>query len=114
MKKTVIWVLVAAVAVVGLGYGYTRLQSARALRAAMDELRNNLQTAEAEYRDLEVVISGKGTIQPNEKKTASSGVAGKIREVLISEGSAVREGQTVMVLQNDSVIYQAEQARLDL
>ncbi len=114
MKKTVIWVLVAAVAVLVLGFGYTRLQSGRAVRAAMEELRNTLQTAEAERRDLEIVISGKGTVQPNEKKSVSSKVAGTVQDILAIEGDTVQAGQTVMVLQNDSVRYQAEQARLDL
>ena len=114
MKKTVLWVLIIAVAVVALGFGYTRLQARRAIRAAIEEIRNNLQTARAEYRDLEVVITGKGTIQPNEKKSVSAGIAGTVQDVLVTEGSHVQEGQTVLVLQNDSVRYQAEQAKLDL
>ena len=113
MKKTVIWVLVAAVAVLVLGFGYTRLQSGRAVRAAMEELRNTLQTAEAERRDLEIVISGKGTVQPNEKKSVSSKVAGTVQDILAIEGDTVQAGQRLWCCKTIGK-YQAEQARLDL
>lgn len=112
-RKWVYWALAIIVVAAAGTYFFMRWRAAIARRAAFSQLRQTA-TAKVERRDLEVVVSGKGTVQPSVKKSVQPGVAGTVVQVLVSEGSMVRAGDPLLILANDSVQYQAEQARLDL
>lgn len=114
MKKWIVWILVVAVVGAGGYYGYRFFRRRSALKAAVADIRQNVATAKVERRDLEVIVTGKGTVQANLKKNVQPGVAGSITQVLVKEGDLVKAGDSLMVLSNDSVQYQADQARLDL
>jgi len=114
MKKTITWVLIIAVVCVGGYFGYRFVKRRGALRAAAEDLRNTVAQSKVERRDLEVIVTGKGTVQANLKKSIQPGVAGTVLEVLVEEGDLVQAGTPVLYLSNDSVSYQADQARLDL
>lgn len=113
MKKTITWVLVIALVCVG-GYLGWRYRQRAALRAAAEDLRNSMSQVKVERRDLEVAITGSGTVQANLKKAVQPGVAGTISQVLVEEGDLVKAGAPLLYLTNDSVTYQVDQARLDL
>jgi len=114
MKKTVTWVLIIALVCVGgfLGYRWNRRRAA--IRAAARNVASTMAQSTVMRRDLEVVVTGKGTVQANLKKNVQPGVSGTVTAVLVSEGDTVKKGSPIMQLKNDSVTYQADQARLDL
>ena len=114
MKKWFPWVIVIALVCVLGFFGYRWYSRRAALRATAQDLRRNIASAKVERRDLEVVVTGKGTVQANLKKNVQPGVAGKVGQILVKEGDLVGAGAPLLVLYNASVTYQADQARLDL
>ena len=114
MKKSITWVLIVALVCVGGFFGYRFIRRRAALRAAANNQRGNVARAQVERRDLEVVVTGNGTVQANLKKNVQPGVAGTVSQVLVNEGDMVAAGAPILYLYNDSVSYQADQARLDL
>ncbi len=112
MKKKTVWLLVIALVCVGgfFGWRYRRLAAFRSNLGA----RNNASQVRVERRDLEVAITGSGTVQANLKKSVQAGVAGTISRVAAEEGDMVAAGDPLLLLTNDSVTYQVDQARLDL
>ncbi len=114
MRKRLAWVLVAVVVVVAVGFLYVGYRRRAAIRSVLSQLDRSVFTAVAERRDLEVIVSGKGNIQPDRKKTVTPGVSGKILRVAAHEGQLVEAGALLVMLSSDSVTYQVDQARLDL
>lgn len=110
MKKFATWLLIT-VLVVGAGYLIWRFREAR---TAFREAVRNTVTASVERRDLDVIVTGKGTAQTKAKRAVRPGVAGTVSQVLVREGDVVSAGAPLIVLDNDSIRYQADQARLDL
>lgn len=113
MKKQVKWIIaIVLIAAVGyFGYGWYARRAARKA-AALDA--GSIATAKVERRDLEVDVTGTGTVQSNLKKNIQPGVAGTVSQVLAKEGDLVKAGDPVLILTNDTVRYQADQANLDL
>lgn len=114
MKKRLVWVLIAVVAVVAVAFLYAGYRRRAALRSVLSQLEQSVFTAVTERRDLEVIVSGKGNIQPDRKKTVTPGVSGKVLRVAAEEGQLVAAGDLLVMLSSDSVRYQAEQSCLDL
>jgi len=112
MKKWLIWGIIAVLVVAGW-FLVRRVQQGALRRAALLEA-GSLTMAKVERRDLEVIVSGKGTVQPNLKKAVQPGVSGTVTKILVNEGDTVKAGDPLLVLSNDTVVYQAEQAKLDL
>lgn len=113
MKKLTTWLLIVAL-VVGGGYVLLRIREFRQARAAFRDAVQNTVTAFVERRDLDVVVTGKGTVQTKDKRAVRPGVSGTVTQVLIKEGDLVRAGSPLFVLENEVLLYQLEQARLDL
>jgi len=113
MRKLTTWLLIVAL-VVGGGYVLLRIRDFRQARAAFRNAVQSTVTALVERRDLDVVVTGKGTIQTKDKRTVRPGVAGTVTQVLVKEGDLVKAGSPLLVLENDTLSFQVEQARLDL
>ncbi len=113
MKRKITLVVVILLICVGGFFGYRSVTRRNALRAAARNA-GGIAQAVVERRDLEVAITGNGTIQTSQKKTVQSGVAGKITGVFVDEGDTVKAGDPIINLSNESASYQADQARLDL
>ena len=114
MKKWLPWVIVVVLVCVGGFFGYRWYSRRATLRAAAQNYLSNVASAKVQRRDIEVIVTGKGTVQANLKKNVQPGVAGKVTQVLVKEGDTVKAGDPLLVLSNESVTYQADQARLDL
>ncbi len=114
MKKTATWIVIIALVCVGGFFGYGIVRRRAAVRAAAQNRLPSMAQATVTRRDLEVAISGKGTVQANLKKNVQPGVSGTVSSIAVSEGDIVKKGSPIMYLTNDSVTYQADQARLDL
>lgn len=113
MKKWITWGIII-VLVVGGGFFIWRFQRTRALISAAKNAAQNLSTATAQRRDLEVIVTGKGTIQADLRKDLQPGVSGTVSQVLVDEGDRVSQGTPLVRLSNEAVEYEAEKARLDL
>ncbi len=113
MRKLTTWILIA-VLVVGGGYVVWRIREFRQARAAIREAVRNTVTASVERRDLDVVVTGKGTVQTSARRTITPGVAGTVLQVLAQEGDVVAAGSPLIVLENDAIKFEAQEARLTL
>ncbi len=111
MRKSRKWpiTVIAVIVVLALGYRIYRGLKTRpsSLSGAV------LATATVEKRDLAVTITGKGTVDSTDKRQIKAKVAGTVTAVLVSEGSYVKEGDTLILLSNDTAQLQLEQARLE-
>lgn len=113
MKKLTTWLLIVAL-VVGGGFVVWKVREFRQARAAFRDAVRNAVTAFVERRDLDVVVTGKGTVQTKDKRVIRPGVAGTVSQVFAKEGDMVEAGSVLLVMENDGLRHQAEQARLDL
>lgn len=113
MKKWLAWVVIV-VLLAGGGYVVWRYRQNRAYRASVRDALANLSTATVERRDLEVIVTGKGTVRAGSKKDVQPGVSGTVSQVLVKEGDVVSVGTPLMRISNDAVEYEAEKAKLDL
>lgn len=113
MRRLVKWLLVIAL-VVGGGYVLLRVREFRQARAAFRDAIQNTVTAVVERKNLDVVVTGKGTVQTKDKRSIRPGVSGTVAKVFVKEGDLVRAGSPLLILENETLTTQVEQARLDL
>ncbi|HHY76623.1 MAG TPA: efflux RND transporter periplasmic adaptor subunit [Firmicutes bacterium] len=113
MRRLVKWLLVIAL-VVGGGYVLLRVREFRQARAAFRDAIQNTVTAVVERKNLDVVVTGKGTVQTKDKRYIRPGVSGTVAKVFVKEGDLVRAGSPLLILENETLTTQVEQARLDL
>lgn len=112
-KKWIVWIVVLALVAGGVGGYYWLRNRARSRRAA----RSNAglwASAKVERRDLEITISGKGTVQSSSKRQIKPEAPGTVVSVLVREGDTVAAGQPILELQNDSLVMQMRQAEMDV
>ncbi len=90
MKKTATWIVIIALVCVGGFFGYGIVRRRAAVRAAAQNPLPSMAQATVTRRDLEVAISGKGTVQANLKKNVQPGVSGTVSSIPVSEGTSSR------------------------
>ncbi len=76
----------------------------------------NVQTmqamvVESQQQQLPVAVRSTGTVHSRETAVVSAQVMGRIQQVLVHEGEAVRAGQTLVVLDDAALRSQVEQAQ---
>lgn len=113
MKKWLTWIIIVVV-IAGGGFVFWQYRANRALEAALQEKAKSLSSAVVERRDLDVVVTGKGTVQADTRKDVKPGVSGTVSRVFVREGSVVSAGTSLFALRNDTIEHEAEQAKLDL
>lgn len=64
--------------------------------------------------NIEVTVSGTGTIMPIAYEALGSNVSGTVKKLYVKNGDRVKEGEVLAELQNDDLAMQLEKARLDL
>ena len=62
----------------------------------------------------ELHVSGTANISASEKRSVKSSAQGTVDRVHVEDGQTVTEGQMVMTINNDALVHQLEQARVDL
>ena len=107
-RKKIIIGAVSAVAVLAVAGGafawYTADQAAKALQDRAP------QTAFVEQGTFTETVSASGNLQPVASVSATPEVDGIVGEVLVSEGDAVAEGQTLFTVVNDELDKAVKQA----
>jgi HlyD family secretion protein len=110
VRKTWIYVLVVLVALTIAGlYVKNRIAQTMASQTA-----SSYATAIVKRGTLDITVSGTANILPSEKVTVKSNVTGTVSKIIVDAGSPVRDGQPVLVINNESLVQQLAQAKVDL
>lgn len=117
MKKTLIYIIVAAV-LVGLaaykivGNKEKQTQEVKEVAKQVDKINVNVVTVTRENIDTD--YSANGTFLPKQEMNQSSEIAGRIVNVLVKEGSRVSAGQTLATIKRDAIEVDITQAQNNL
>lgn len=99
-KKVIIWVVVITVVVVAANIGIRKVKSDFAQNIAAQAVIN---TAKAETRDIQKVLSSSGTIEPLNTYEVTTLVEGEIIAAAFEEGDVVEEGQVLYQVATDNL-----------
>jgi HlyD family secretion protein len=109
-KRTLAIVIIVAVIALGAIIG------ARAVFVSVRAARNpaaGYSTARVTLGVLDVSVTGTGVLAPKAHQDCLISTGGRVTSVLVQPGRPVDAGQTLLVLTNDSLVDQVDQARLD-
>lgn len=117
MKKTLIYIIVAAV-LVGLaaykiaGNKEKQTQEVKEVAKQVDKINVNVVTVSRENIDTD--YSANGTFIPKQESNQSSEISGRIVSVLVKEGSRVGAGQVLATIKKDAIEVDVTQAQNNL
>lgn len=117
MKKTLIYIIVAAV-LVGLaaykiaGNKEKQTKEVQEVAKQVDKINVNVVTVSRENIDTD--YSANGTFIPKQESNQSSEISGRIVSVLVKEGSRVGAGQVLATIKKDAIEVYVTQARNNL
>ncbi|PTT35734.1 efflux transporter periplasmic adaptor subunit [Chryseobacterium sp. HMWF028] len=117
MKKTLIYIIVAAV-LVGLaaykiaGNKEKQTKEVKEVAKQVDKINVNIVTVTRENIDTD--YSANGTFIPKQEMNQSSEIAGRIVSVLVKEGSRVSAGQVLATIKRDAIEVDVSQAQNNL
>ncbi|GEN68624.1 MULTISPECIES: efflux RND transporter periplasmic adaptor subunit [Chryseobacterium] len=117
MKKTLIYIIVAAV-LVGLaaykiaGNKEKQTKEVKEVAKQVDKINVNVVTVSRE--NINTDYSANGTFIPKQEMNQSSEIAGRIVSVLVKEGSRVSAGQTLATIKRDAIEVDVTQAQNNL
>ncbi|WP_419870653.1 efflux RND transporter periplasmic adaptor subunit [Chryseobacterium sp. CT-SW4] len=117
MKKTLIYIIVAAVLVGLAGYKIVSNKKNQEKQVAevakqVDKINVNVVTVKRE--NINTDYSANGTFIPKQEMNQSSEISGRIVSVLVKEGSRVSAGQTLAVIKKDAIEVDMTQAQNNL
>jgi membrane fusion protein, multidrug efflux system len=117
MKKTLIYIIVAAV-LVGLaaykiaGNKEKQTQEVKEVAKQVDKVNVNVVTVSRENIDTD--YSANGTFIPKQEMNQSSEISGRVVNVLVKEGSRVGAGQVLATIKRDAIEVDVTQAQNNL
>ncbi|MGX9985090.1 efflux RND transporter periplasmic adaptor subunit [Soonwooa purpurea] len=117
MKKTLIYIIVAAVLVGLFVYKITtnkEEQTAKVAEVAKQVDKINVNVITASRSDINTDYSANGTFIPKAETNLSSEIAGRVVSVLVKEGSRVGAGQVVATIKKDAIEVDMTQAQNNL
>lgn len=117
MKKTLIYIIVAAVLVGLAAYKIAdnkekQTKEVKEVAKQVDKINVNVVTATRE--NINTDYSANGTFIPKQEMNQSSEIAGRIVNVLVKEGSRVSAGQTLATIKKDAIEVDVAQAQNNL
>lgn len=117
MKKTVIYIIVAAV-LVGLAIykisDNKNKQQAEVAEVAKQVDKINVNVVPAKYENIDTDYSANGTFLPKQETNQSADISGRVVSVLVKEGSRVAAGQVLATIKKDAIEVDVTQARNNL
>jgi HlyD family secretion protein len=78
------------------------------------QAKNKVQTALVERSNLEIIVSANGTVQPQQSVNVSPKTAGILKQLLVKEGDAVKQGQVLAYMDDSNLQGQFSQAQGNL
>ncbi|MGE4515187.1 MAG: efflux RND transporter periplasmic adaptor subunit, partial [Chryseobacterium sp.] len=117
MKKTLIYIIVAAVLVGLAAYKIVsnkekQTQEVKEVAKQVDKINVNVVTASRTNIDTD--YSANGTFIPKQESNQSSEISGRIVSVLVKEGSRVGAGQVLATIKKDAIEVDVTQAQNNL
>lgn len=117
MKKTLIYIIVAAVLVGLAAYKIAsnkekQTQEVKEVAKQVDKINVNVITVGRE--NINTDYSANGTFLPKQEMNQSSEISGRIVSVLVKEGSRVSAGQTLATIKRDAIEVDVTQAQNNL
>lgn len=117
MKKTLIYIIVAAVLIGFAAYKISdnkKKQTAEVAEVAkqVDKINVNVVTVASE--DINTNYTANGTFIPKQEMQQSSEISGRIVNVLVKEGSRVGAGQVLATIKRDAIEVDVTQAQNNL
>ncbi len=110
-KKIVIWVVVIAIAAVGVYYGYGRFSSSKEETGSLSLSPENIITVEG--GDVIRTVDAFGQVRPNRESLLMFASSGILEKIEVEEGQEVKKGKVLARLKNaqqKSQLLQAENA----
>ncbi|MFN4364037.1 efflux RND transporter periplasmic adaptor subunit [Chryseobacterium hispalense] len=117
MKKTLIYIIVAAVLVGLAAYKIAdnkekQTQEVKEVAKQVDKINVNVITVSRENIDTD--YSANGTFIPKQEMNQSSEISGRVVSVLVKEGSRVGAGQVLATIKRDAIEVDVTQAQNNL
>lgn len=117
MKKTLIYIVIAAV-LVGLA-AYKIVDNKKQQTAIVQEVAKqvdkiNVNVVTVQYESINTDYTANGTFLPKAETNLSSEISGKVVSVLVKEGSRVGAGQVVATIKKDAIEVDMSQAQNNL
>jgi RND family efflux transporter MFP subunit len=117
MKKTLIYIIVAAVLIGLAAYkiaGNKEKQTKEVTEVAKQVDKINVNVITAKRENINTDYSANGTFLPKQEMNQASEIAGRIVTVLVKEGSRVSAGQTLATIKRDAIEVDVSQAQNNL
>ena len=117
MKKTLIYIVIAAVLVGLAAYKISSNQSkqeAEVAEVAKEVDKINVNVVTVQYESINTDYTANGTFLPKAETNLSSEISGKVVSVLVKEGSRVGAGQVVATIKKDAIEVDMSQAQNNL
>ena len=117
MKKTLIYIVIAAVLVGLAAYKISSnksKQEAEVAEVAKEVDKINVNVVTVQYESINTDYTANGTFLPKQEMNQSSEISGRIVRVLVKEGSRVGAGQVVATIKKDAIEVDMSQAQNNL
>ena len=117
MKKTLIYIVIAAVLVGLAAYKIVdnkKQQTAKVQEVAKQVDKINVNVVTVQYESINTDYIANGTFLPKQEMNQSSEISGKVVSVLVKEGSRVGAGQVVATIKKDAIEVDMSQAQNNL
>jgi RND family efflux transporter MFP subunit len=117
MKKTLIYIVIAAVLVGLAAYKISSnksKQEAEVAEVAKEVDKINVNVITVQYESINTDYTANGTFLPKAETNLSSEISGKVVSVLVKEGSRVGAGQVVATIKKDAIEVDMSQAQNNL
>ena len=117
MKKTLIYIVIAAILVGLAAYKISSnksKQEAEVAEVAKEVDKINVNVVTVQYESINTDYTANGTFLPKQEMNQSSEISGRIVNVLVKEGSRVGAGQVVATIKKDAIEVDMSQAQNNL
>ncbi len=117
MKKTLIYIIVAAVLVGLAAYKIVdnkKKQEAEVKEVAKQVDKINVNVVTVSRQDVNTEYSANGTFIPKQESNQSADIAGRVVNVYVKEGSRVAAGQVLATIKRDAIEVDVTQAQNNL
>ena len=117
MKKTLIYIVIAAVLVGLAAYKISSnksKQEAEVAEVAKEVDKINVNVVTVQYESINTDYIANGTFLPKQEMNQASEISGRIVSVLVKEGSRVGAGQTLATIKRDAIDVDVSQAQNNL
>jgi HlyD family secretion protein len=108
------WLLILFILILTPIAGISYFVYNQVVTVPQQQAKNKVQTALVERSNLEIIVSANGTVQPQQSVNVSPKTAGILKQLLVKEGDAVKQGQVLAYMDDSNLQGQFSQAQGNL